>query len=357
LGGRLRKTQVFVENEEGSWRDELALLNLQLRERIMSVTSEEAGALLCGMLLGGSVGLSDEVREVFADNGLAHLLSVSGTHFALLAGFLLLVFRPLPERARKLCVLLLLCGYALLCGLKPAVLRALCMSVVLLFGGSGAVRGNLLCITGMVLLCFSPAWLLDVGFQLSFGAVAGLIWLYPKLKTYYCCYLPTLLGEAMAVTTVAQLAVLPFLVGYFHQLPLVSLVSNILLVPVLELATLLTMLGLLLDLVLPFGVEIVCVAGWLVEQVLVQAKLLASIPCSTIVIGVLPLWCAVIYYFVLAIWFDLSCLQFIRNRERKLFVIALSSVLLLIFFWKQFASSVGRRVSFSDINRHSLYTK
>ncbi|MBR5487394.1 MAG: ComEC/Rec2 family competence protein, partial [Phascolarctobacterium sp.] len=206
LGGRLRKAKVNVLSKEGSFLDKLAVFNLRLRERILERASGESGALLCGMLLGGSVGLSDEVREVFATNGLAHLLSVSGTHFALLAGFLLLVLRPLPIKARKVCVFLLLCAYAVLCGLKPPIVRALCMSTVLLFGGSGAARGNLLCLTAMVLLCFRPAWLLDVGFQLSFGAVAGLIWIYPKLKGYFCHWMPEFLGEAMAVTMAAQLA-------------------------------------------------------------------------------------------------------------------------------------------------------
>ena len=337
LGGRLRKAKVEVVNEEGSLLDKLAVFNLRLRERILEVASGESGALLCGMLLGGSVGLSEELREVFAANGLAHLLSVSGTHFALLAGFFLLVLRPFPVKARKIVVFVLLCAYALLCGLKPPIVRALCMSAVLLFGGSGAARGNLLCLTGIVLLCFRPAWLLDVGFQLSFGAVTGLIWLYPKLRGYFCHYLPAILGEAMAVTMAAQLAVLPLLVTYFHQLSVISVVSNILLVPVLELATILTMIGVACEFIMPFGVTFISSAAWLVEQVLVQARLLASLPFSTIVVGGLPLYCAVLYYFTLAIWADIPCLQFVRNRERKLLLGVIGTLLFGTVMWKQFA--------------------
>ena len=338
LGGRLRKAKVNVASEDGSLWDKLAVFNLRLRERILEVASGESGALLCGMLLGGSAGLSDEVREAFSANGLAHLLSVSGTHFALLAGFLLLVLRPLPIKVRKIVVFVLLCAYALLCGLKPPIVRALCMSTVLLFGGSGAARGNLLCLTAIVVLCFRPAWLLDVGFQLSFGAVAGLIWLYAKLKGYFCHYLPAILGEAIAVTMAAPLVVLPFLVAYFHQLPLISLVSNILLVPILELATILTMVGVACDFVLPLGETFIGLAAWLVEQVLVQAKFLASLPFSTVVVGSMPLFCSVLYYFGLAIWVDLPCLQFLRNRERKLFLGMLGALLFGTVLWKHFAS-------------------
>ncbi len=350
LGGRLRKTRVEVVSEEDSLLDRLAVFNIKLREKITNVVPDERGALLCGMLLGGSVGLSDEVREAFAANGLAHLLSVSGTHFALMTGFLLLLLRPLPTKARKLGVVVLLCAYAVLCGMKPPIMRGLCMSGVLLLGGSGGARGNLLCLTAMVLLCFKPAWLLDVGFQLSFGAVAGLIWLYPKLKNCFCNYLPVILGEAMALTTAAQLAVLPLLVGYFHQLTLISLASNILLVPILELATLLTILGLVLEslALLPFlgvcldfahfvGEGLIGFSAWLVEQVLVQAKFLASLPFSTVVVGSLPLWCAVVYYFGLLLWADVPCLQFLRNRERKVMLVLINVVRLGTLFWKSFA--------------------
>lgn len=339
LGGRVRKAQVEVVSGEGSLLDELAVLNLRLREKILQASGAEEGALLCGMLLGGSAGLSEEVREDFAANGLAHLLSVSGTHFALLTGFLLLLFKPLPKKARKLLILLLLCAYAVLCGMKPPIMRALCMSGVLLYGGSSGARGNLLCLTALVLLCFNPAWLLDVGFQLSFGAVAGLVWLYPKLKNYFCSCLPVILGEAMALTVAAQLAMLPFLIGYFHQLPLISLVSNIVLVPVLEVASLVALLGLALDFVLPlqFLEGFLLVAVWLVKQVLVQAKALAGLPFSTVVVGSLPLWRAVIYYFALAVWADLPCLQFLRNRERRVFLITASIFLSGALLWKSFA--------------------
>ncbi len=337
LGGRLRKTKVLVVSKEGSWQDRLAVFNLHLRQKITTYLLNESGVLLCGMLLGGSVGLSDEVREVFATNGLAHLLSVSGTHFALLASFLLLLLRPLPVRLRKICVLLLLFGYAVLCGLKPPVVRALCMSSILLLGGSGGARGNLLCLTCLVLLCLRPAWLLDVGFQLSFGAVAGLLWLYPKLKNYFCAFVPTLLGEAMALTAAAQLAVLPLLVTYFHQLPVLSIVSNILLVPVLELATLVSLVGIALDFVLPCGQWFLALAGWLVEQILVQTKFLASQTFSTVVVGNLPLWSGVVYYFGLLLWADVPCLQFLRNRERRAMLLGTGVLLVGLFLWKQFA--------------------
>jgi competence protein ComEC len=78
-------------------------------------------------------------------------------------------------------------------------------------------------------------------------------------------------------------------------------------------------------------------AAWLVEQVLVQAKFLASLPFSTVIVGSLPLFCAVLYYFALAIWADVPCLQFVRNREHKLFLSTMGTLLLGTVLWKHFA--------------------
>ena len=99
---------------------------------------KQAGALLGSMLLGGNSSLDEEMREIFTANGLAHLLSVSGTHLVLLAGLLTSLLKPLPPLWRRLGLTLCLSVYALLCGLRPPVLRALLMSTVLLWGREAA---------------------------------------------------------------------------------------------------------------------------------------------------------------------------------------------------------------------------
>ena len=232
LGGRLRKAQLLKTEPQVLWWQRFSLWNKKLSERIEAAAGAEYGALLSGMVLGGSGRLDEETRELFTDNGLAHLLSVSGTHIVLLTGLLLALLQWVPLPWRKVIVIILLAAYALLCGLRPPVLRALAMSSVLLLGGSGAERGRLLCLVASLLLCLQPLWLADVGFQLSFGAAAGLLWLLPACQRLLPQALPAPIGEAAAVSLAAQLAVLPLEVYYFHQISLIALVSNIVLVPV-----------------------------------------------------------------------------------------------------------------------------
>lgn len=186
LGGRLSKAKLLKTEPQVLWWQHFALLNKKLSERMEAAAGAEYGALLSGMVLGGSGRLDEETRELFTDNGLAHLLSVSGTHIVLLTGLLLALLQWVPLPWRKVIVITLLTAYALLCGLRPPVLRALAMSSVLLLGGSGAERGRLLCLVAALLLFLQPLWLADIGFQLSFGAAAGLLWLLPAAAGFAC---------------------------------------------------------------------------------------------------------------------------------------------------------------------------
>lgn len=314
LGGRLARAKLLSEQGEAFWWQRFALWNLRLSQRIEKAAGAKYGALLSGMVLGGSCRLDEETRELFTTNGLAHLLSVSGTHIVLLTGVLLALLRPVPLPYRKLIIVLLLACYAALCGLRPPVLRALAMSSVLLLGGSGAERGRLLVLTALALLCYQPLWLTDIGFQLSFAAAAGLLWLLGACQRLVPKFLPDCVGEALAVTFSAQLAVLPLELYYFHQCSLISFISNLVLVPILELAAQLALSGALLPVL---GDYLLKISAWLTAQVLTQAEFFASLPYSTMVIGELPSYCAVLYYAALAVWADFDCLHFLRSGERR----------------------------------------
>lgn len=360
-GGRLVQAQVSVLDERPGILDSFALSNLRLRERLQLYLPGERGALLCGMLLGGGSGIEEETRELFQNNGLAHLLSVSGTHLMLLAALLLLLAKALPLGAgwRKSLVFIVLCAYACLCGLRPPVLRALCMSGALLCGGSSLLRnrrqeaasenerpavqnvldkGSVFCLTAILLLCWQPAWLLNIGFQLSFGAAAGLLWLLPRLQELLAGRWQGL-GDMIAVTLAAQLALLPLEIAYFHQLSLISVISNLLLVPLLELAVLSALGGLLLA-ALPLlsapGIWTLQAAGFIIEQVLAQAAWLQSLPWATVTVPLLPLWCAAVYYALLVLALDLEIVFSLQAKERRLAAAFLALLLSGALCWQHF---------------------
>ncbi|MBQ5544327.1 MAG: ComEC/Rec2 family competence protein, partial [Clostridia bacterium] len=183
---------------------------------------------------------------MFRDNGIAHLLAVSGTHVAVLALILQALLRPAGKKGTVF-VQLFLVLYALLCGLQPAVLRAVAMACVLLWGRSRELKADsvrLLLLTAWTLLLANPFWLFDISFQLSFVTTAGLLLAGPKVTAYIPQNLPDWLRTVLGVTLTAQIFSFPFSVYYFHRVSLIGLASNLLLLPALELAVLLFLTGL-----------------------------------------------------------------------------------------------------------------
>ena len=283
IGGSLHKAQLLALEPRTGIMDKAVQLNRSLRAKFAEHLEPEAAAMMTGMMLGGT-DMAEETRELFVVNGMAHLLSVSGAHLVLLSTLLGFIFKPIAIKWHKPLILILLLCYGALCGFKPPIVRALCMSAVTLYGGSGGERGLLLGLTSIVLLLYEPLWLLDLGFQLSFVAVAGIIWLQPKCYQLLNKLLPEFIAELVAVTLAAQLAVLPLEIANFHQISVIAMVSNLLFVPVLELCVLLSSVGLVFS-YLSLGECFFTATEFLVKQVVVQAEWLAQLPFSTIVIG------------------------------------------------------------------------
>lgn len=360
-GGRIVKASIIEVDKEGLlpiqwayWKGKIACWNVALRQKLQDAMGERTGALLGSMLLGGRSELDEDIRDVFTANGLSHLLSVSGTHLVLLTGLLSLLLKPLPLSWRRLFLIVLLTLYAFLCGLRPAVLRALLMSTALLLGRTGCVksdimqqhdrrpeRGYLLCLVALILLIYKPLWLLDIGFQLSFGATVGLLWLAPACARLLPQELPDFLREGLAITMAAQLATLPLLVANFHQLSIITLISNLLLVPLLEFSALLAILGICLcfsplDLLIGVGQYLLKASNFFLEQVLAQGTFLAGIPYTQVIIGSMPLWCGLVYYAMLLVWSDVPIFQFFHNQERRLFLFTATGCLVAMLLWKQY---------------------
>ncbi|MCH4157393.1 MAG: DNA internalization-related competence protein ComEC/Rec2 [Acidaminococcaceae bacterium] len=300
-----------------------------LRSTALKLLPPREGALLLSMTLGGYNGLDEKVAAIFRENGLAHLLAVSGTHVAFLTALILAVTASWSPVRQKSFIAVMDVLYAAACGFAPAVVRAVACSLVLLAGRTSnrrAHRGRLLAGVALGILACRPLWLLDVSFQLSFGTVAGLIWLLPELQRYLPPQLPAVLREAVAVTLTAQLVSLPLVLWYFHQFSLVALVSNVLLLPALALALLCFVPGLLLAVSLPFLAQL-CFAPalFLVRGALATGQVLALLPGAVQTCGHWGYLRTLAYYLALAGWLTPGwCCRLSSSGQRQLLVVSLA---------------------------------
>ena len=292
-------------------------------------------ALLLGMVLGGYEGVREEDAEVLRQNGLAHLLAVSGTHVALLLAVAGLILRRWRSPWKTAVLLLFLAGYAVACGLRPAVLRAVLMASVLLWGRLRERRADplrLLVLVAWLLLLWRPLWLVDVGFQLSFATVAGLLVLRPRVEEWLPDGCPAPVRTLLAVTLTAQLVTVPILVWYFHQVVPLSLVSNLLLVPALELAVLLFLPVLLLSPLTPAWCAAAAVPSeFLLAGVLQAGRWLAALPGAVVTVADWGWPRSLAYYGGLALLFDVGSCVRVPTRVRRVLLAILAAVFLVPF--------------------------
>jgi len=228
-------------------------------------------AFIDGILLGSRTEIPTAIKNAFARTSTTHILAISGYNITIIAAifswFFLLFFR------RPVAFWFSVAGiavFAILTGAQASVIRAAIMGVLVLLArreGRLSDPRNALVLTGALMVFLNPRILrYDVGFQLSFAATVGLIYIAPLVEKYFE-KLPDFFNfrETFVMTLSAQCFVLPLLIYYFKNLSLVSLPVNIIVLPIVPYAMLLGALTGVAGLVLPFLGQLVGYFAWLVS--------------------------------------------------------------------------------------------
>lgn len=270
----LRKKNVLsITNDPTSWIDAYALQARVWADQTLqnNVAGEREKALTSGLVLGITDGLDDEVISAYKATGSMHVLAVSGLHVGILYGLLMLILKPLNKGKRGSLLAALICIIALwiygfITGLSPSVLRAVSMFSFVVLAKPMRRRTNIyntLAASAFFILLYDPFMMMSVGFQLSYLAVVGIVYIQPGL---YHAWVPTTriadeIWKVTAVSIAAQLATLPLCLYYFHQFPNYFLLSNLFVIPASFVVLVLGILILLLHFISP----VAYVLGFLLE--------------------------------------------------------------------------------------------
>lgn len=214
--------------------------------KIEALIPEPAVGLGEGLLLGVKQSLGDELENAFRETGIIHIVVLSGYNIMLVVVFVMYILGHfLSVRPRVIVGIIAIVSFALLVGLSATVVRASIMAILLLvaqaFGRMYLVLRGLL-VAGLMMILFNPYILVyDVGFQLSFLATLGLIMIAPHFETWFS-KVPTVVGmRTFLVATIAtQIAVLPLLLYQIGQFSVVAVLVNIIVLPMVPVAMLLT---------------------------------------------------------------------------------------------------------------------
>ena len=229
--------------------------------------SEDVSDLLKGVVFGEK-NINEDLARRFQDAGVTHVLSVSGLHvgYVFLALSLLLMAIRINKRYWMLFLTPALLFYVALTGFAPPVIRAAIM-LLCVTAGQGLHRErdalNQLCLAGLVILVIWPAQLFQAGFQLSMGAVLGIVLFYAPLlyayekhrnkKRVHYKIKPGPVVQGLVLTFCATVGTLPILLYNFKSFTLISFFSNLLVVPLIGVFLLIGMGFLVIISIVPFA--------------------------------------------------------------------------------------------------------
>ena len=264
-----------------------------LRRRMAATLLEQAGAarggVLAALVLGSAVvPVPMDVRDAFRAAGLSHALAASGFHLSVLLGAVMPLGRRLARPLRLALAFGAMGLFVLLAGPQPSVLRAVLMgalALVIVEGGWRAKPIGILVASVVALLLVVPGWLLDVGFQLSVMATAGLMVSARPLEQALADRLPAVVpawfAGALAVPLAASLWTLPLQLLHFGVVPSYAVPANLVVTPLLTPITLGAMALACLAVLVPPLVPLACApVAWLCGVLLAVVRWFAGLPMA-----------------------------------------------------------------------------
>ena len=210
------------------------------------------------LVLGGHYGeLGQDVLRQFGYTGIIHILSISGSHIALLFSIVYGICRLGRIRKRYAMIggIIVSIFYCILVGVSAPVVRSTIMGIWLALAylkGRMYTAKQGLAVTAILFLLYDPLLILDVSFQLSFGATYGLL-LFGMPLYRWITVLPPIVKAPLVLCISAQLLLIPFQLYYFHYLSLASLLAAIIITPLLDIAIILLFGCTIISLLIPIG--------------------------------------------------------------------------------------------------------
>lgn len=290
-------------------------------------------SILSALTLGYRKSLDVEVRQTFANSGAMHVLAVSGLH----VGILFLAFKWLFSFLKRslwgrwvyvIAALLLLWGYAFITGLSPSVQRAALMFSLVQIGDGLRRPSNIyntLAASAFILLAIKPVLLFEVGFQLSYSAVLGIVYFQPKLSAFlklrnkFADYIWGL----FTVSVAAQIGTFAVSSFYFKQFPVWFWITNFFVIPAAFVFIVLAAAILLLSFIPAISSFLAMITGSLVSFVYWILKNIEALPGSVY---------AGFYFDTISLIIALGCvftLILFMESKRKLFLFTFSGLLVL----------------------------
>ena len=339
------------------WMDGPLVWFVQAREALSGIVDAvfepDVAPIAKGMLLGDKSGLNEQTYTAFKDTGIAHVLAVSGLHAGILISFIYYLLRllRLGRTTRLALSLTFIAIYACVTGLSPSIIRAGIMACTLLLGhhlGRQTDTMNSLALAFIISLLLSPLDLFMTGFQLSFGAVFGILTLGEQIRRWMDSRLPRRLGgvsAAVSASTGATAGTAPLLAASFNRVSLLSMLLNIVVIPIASLAIVLVFITVFA------GMFIGSTASYIALLPAVVIRLMMTVIHWAAAIPFIAADVASPPWYLTFAWFTMllvtSGYMLIRAKSKAVF----SGVLVVLVMFGMLTSRHGMTLTFLDVGQ------
>lgn len=278
-----------------------------IRDKLIGLFPKDYAGILSGMLIGETNDISEETKENFKYSGITHLLAVSGSNVSLVISISVFVFSKIVgKKYSSYCSIFFTIFFIILSGSSPSVLRAGIMGILkiladILIRDSNSI--NNVFTSALIILLINPLSISNVGFILSFAGTIGIILLSDDIKDIILIKIKNeFLAETLSITISAQIVLLPIMAYFFNNISIVSLFTNIMVVPI---AGALTILGLVIFVISilshPIAVLLSYIITLIISYVVSMAKFFSSLKFLNFLVITPNILEMILYYLILYI--------------------------------------------------------
>lgn len=317
VAGRLKQAQLL--GSDGGRRrlwEALRRCRIRLKNRLYQALPEQEASVLARMLLAEKYGMDQNIKELYQNHGISHVLAISGLHITLLGMGLYRLLRrcscPIaPAAIAGGCMILL---YGGMIGWGISAVRAIGMYLIRMLGEVWGRHYDMLTAMGVLaagMVCCNPRLVYHSGFLLSFGAVAGMGVVYPALirkvpkgrggvvtsrRRQLGSTFAGRLVQGLTASLSITLSTLPIQLYFFYQIPVYGVLLNLIVLPLMGLL----LSGGLVLMVLPGAAPV----QWGVQSILAlyegMCRLAEQLPGHLWITGCPGRWQIAVYYLLLA---------------------------------------------------------
>lgn len=336
-------TVICSDDEYSEIFHEFYLAREQLKRSILEICDSKEAGILCAILFGDKENLDEDIKNLYTQAGIGHILAISGLHISLAGGIVYKLLRRFVRQPTAFLtsasIMLCFCGIS---GGSVSTVRAVIMYIINVFShvlGRKYDIKNAMAIALLWVLIDNPFYINNGGFILSFLSVAGIAFVLPVIDELFKELKFGKIIAGFVTSAVMYFVSLIVVADMYYEIPVYSIVLNTLLLPLMGVIVMCGFAGgILFNLIKPIGSVFVYISIFILKIYNYACELCDMLPFNTYVTGKKELWQIVVYYVAFLVVLVICVVMKRRKMHIKWVICTIMvgiSFMLALVLWKK----------------------